>query len=794
MVDPNLKFEKELESNPTPRELVLKYIQFLPWFSISIAIFLIGAYLKLRYSVQIYQVKGNILVKEPGNNNSNGDKFDNIFMMQTNKNINDEMQVIKSRSMAQRVVHSLGYETLYYNVGKIRTPSVIFSGEAPFKLEILKMNDSTSEFSLHVFVLNDQQFSFAEKGTPLYFGQPFQNQEGIFRLNRTIVPLSNFSSRHFIVNRSTAEERALDLVSGLTVSPSGDATNILALTYETENPKMGVEIVNQFMEEYQRAGLTDKRQQAVNALKFIDDQLADITKELGGAEQNLQSYREKHNVFNPSQQVEHYMSSANDLEKQITEQGVRIKVLDLALNYIRDTTNHYPLMATSLGINEPSFLSQISEFNRLLVQRESLLKTTPRANPIIRSLETEIEKLRQAMMENLVNVRAAYNLTLNDLIIRSNSTNKEISAIPSKEKELLDITRRKQILEQLYNLLLQKRLETAISSASTISGVKVIEAALASGSPISPNSKGVYMIAFFLGLLIPAAVVFLVEFLNDKVKSRNDIQKETDTPILGEVGHSDEGQALVVTRKSRKFIAEQFRIIRTNLQYVLPKANKQVLLVTSTISGEGKTFVSINLGAVMALVGKKTVIFEFDIRKPKILGTMGLESKAGITNYLISKASFEELVLPVPGVENLFVIPCGPVPPNPAELLFNEKLGELIERAKQEFEVIVIDTAPVGLVSDANTLGKHADATLYIVRHNHTLKKQLQLLNDIYLEKRLPKVTIVVNDIEKGLGYGYQYGYGYGNNSYGYGYGSGYFEEEKSKESWIKRTRRKLHL
>jgi capsular exopolysaccharide synthesis family protein len=407
-------------------------------------------------------------------------------------------------------------------------------------------------------------------------------------------------------------------------------------------------------------------------------------------------------------------------------------------------------------------------------------------------VDVQVEKLRQTMIENLKNIKAAYSLAMNELTSQSNRAMREMSLMPGKEKQLLDITRRQKILEELYSLLLQKKLETSISAASTISGVKVIEPALASGIPVRPNSKGVYTLAFFLGLLIPGAVIFMIEFLNDKVRSRNDVQRITDAPILGEIGHSNEGQTLVVTKRSRKFIAEQFRIIRTNLQYVLPRVNKQVLMVTSTVSGEGKTFVSINLGAVMALLGKKTVIFEFDIRKPKIGSTLGLQSKKGITNFLIGNASFEELPTPVPGTENLFIIPCGPVPPNPAELLFSEKLAELIAKAREVYDVVVIDTAPVGLVSDANTLGKFADATLYIIRHNHTFKKQLRLLNDIYTDKRLPKVSIVVNDIEKGPGYGYQYGYSYSNNSYGYGYGGGYFEEEEVKEDFFKRWKRRL--
>jgi len=775
----------------TPREIMLKYLQHLPWFSLSIAVFLVAAYLKLRYSPRVYRVSGSILVKDQNPTASGADKLDNILLLQPGKNINDEIQVMHSRGMATRVVRSLGYEVMYYNIGKIRT-AVINPNESPIELEVLRLKDSTAPLSIPIYINDEKTFSFSPKGQPLFFGQPFENRDGLFKLNRTAIDLGSFASQQFTIGRVPADMRGRELIGGLEVNQSGDATNILSLVYETENPNMGVEILDRFMTEYQKSGLEEKKQQAVNALNFINDQLVDVSKELGGAEQNLQNYRERNKVFDPTEQSSLYITSSSELEKQITEQGVKVKVIDIALGYISDTSIRYPIVASSLGIEEPAFLMQVAEFNRMLVQRETMLKTTPRANPLIKTLDVSIERTRQTMIENLKNIKSAYNLAKRELELKSDQAMREMSSMPGKEKQLLDITRRQKILEQLYSLLLQKKLEAAISSASTISGVRVIEPALASTIPVRPNSKGVYTLAFFLGLLIPGATIFLIEFLNDKVKSRNDVQRVTDAPIIGEIGHSTEGQTLVVTKRSRKFIAEQFRIIRTNLQYVLPRVNKQVLMVTSTISGEGKTFISINLGAVMALLGKKTVIFEFDIRKPKIGSTLGVQAKKGITNFLIGNAKFEELPIPVPGTDNLFIIPCGPVPPNPAELLFSERLAELIAKAREDYDVVVIDTAPVGLVSDANTLGKFADATLFIIRHNHTFKRQLRLLNDIYVDKRLPKVSIVVNDIEKGPGYGYQYGYSYSNNSYGYGYGGGYFEEEQIKESLISRWKRRL--
>jgi capsular exopolysaccharide synthesis family protein len=265
--------------------------------------------------------------------------------------------------------------------------------------------------------------------------------------------------------------------------------------------------------------------------------------------------------------------------------------------------------------------------------------------------------------------------------------------------------------------------------------------------------------------------------LNDKVTTRADIEKITQAPILGEIGHSYSDKVLVVNKTTRSMVAEQFRIIRSNLQYILSsKAEKSVLLVTSSFSGEGKSFVSTNMGAVLALAGKKTVILEFDIRKPKVLSGLGMAKGQGITNYLVGKAKLEDLIKPVPEQENLFILACGPVPPNPAELLLDQRVEDMFVWLREHFDVILIDTAPVGMVSDAMTLSKFADSTLYLVRQGHTFKKQVALIDEFYQANKLPKVSIIINDVKMKPGYGY---YGYGRYGYGYGYGYGsYYEEE----------------
>jgi tyrosine-protein kinase Etk/Wzc len=768
------------KSKVSPREIVLKYIRYVPWIVISVVVLMALAYLKLRYSTPIYSVSGKILVVRNNNRAAGGDKYDDIFMMQgASNNLNDEIELIKSRSMASRVVRSLGLQTRYYKKGNIRT-SVMHQAEFPYWFDVQSITDSSGGFGFQFTPVNATDYLINQDTKTYHYGELVKLPGVTFKL----LPKPNIGEAVtkdaiFIVEWVPLESASIGLSGGINVVQVGDFTNVLALSYQTENTRLGLDVVNQFMLEYQKASLEDKKQQAVYTLNFIDAQLDTVKHELGGVETNLLNTRQQYEIFNPEQQSQLFFNELGETNTEIKEQIYKLRMVDYLSGYIDDKSNPYRKVLSSLEIQEPSFIQQVMEYNKLQLERETALKTTKAANPLIKNLEAGIEKIRIDMLANLQNVRESYKVAINQLNAKNNEAAGKIRAIPMKEKAVLDVTRRKDILQELYSFLLQKKLETSISSASTISNIKVLEPALASGGPILPNRKGLYTIALIIGLAVPAGIIFLKEYLNDKVNSKQDIERMTAAPILGEVGHATDSGALIVTKNNRHFIAEQFRIVRSNLQYILPKVEKPAIMVTSSFSGEGKSFISTNLGAVLALSGKKTVILEFDIRKPKILEGLGLHERKGITNYIVGNISIQEIIYPVPDMSNLFVIPCGPVPPNPAEMLLDEKVTTLFEQLRRLFDVVIVDTAPVGLVSDAITLGQHADATVYIVRHNYTFKKQVQLIDELYKSKKIPHLAITINDVDLKQGYGGYYGYG--NYGYGYGYESKYFDKDDNR-------------
>jgi len=766
-----LELQQQKKGGLTPREIFMKYVRFFPWLIVSLSLMLLLAYLKLRYSTPIYRVNAKLLVKNNNVSTGAGEKFDDIFMMQggSRNTMNDEIDIIKSRMMAKRVINKLNYQYEYFNKGQFRS-SYIYPGDMPFMAQLAGITDSTHGASLRVVVTSDTEFTIGEPPVKKQFGEWIQVGNIKWKLLRTSRSMNPFASKEFIISWSPIENLSASLSDAVKVTRPDNFSNVFSLTYQTENTLVGRDILNQYMSEYQAYSLEDKKQIALNTLVFIDEQMDTVRKDLGNVERILKDFREQNKIIDPDGQAELYLTNISETNKQITDQTVKLKITDQLYNYINDQKNPFRIVPTSLGIVEPSLLQQVTEYNRLLMERETTLLTTPAANPIVIGIETAISKLRLDLLENLKNIRQTLSTTVADYERINSMSEKGVRSVPGTQKRLLEISRQQKILEELYSYLLQKKLETSIGSASTISSIRVVEPAYYSNAPISPDRKNIYLMAVFIGMLVPVGIIFLLDYMNDRVQTKRDVQKVTDAPILGEVGHSDDSSALVVGKNNRKVVAEQFRMIRTNLQYILHAKKKMVLMVTSSFSGEGKSFVSTNVAGVIALTGKRTVILEFDIRKPKILHGLGMKRTNGVTNYIVGNCEVDELAVPVQNFENLFVIPCGPVPPNPAELLLDPKIEKLFDYVRREFDVVIIDTAPVGLVSDAITLGKYADATVYIVRHDYTQKRQIQLIEDLYKSEKMPAMSVVINDIKIKLGYGGYYGYG----GYGYGYGYGY--------------------
>jgi tyrosine-protein kinase Etk/Wzc len=752
------------------KELFFKYIRFLPLFIISVALALLVAYLYLRYATPVYRSTGTLVIQEAENGTQGDTKFQELFSSGGGKNIQSEIEYLRSRPLMERVVQALNLNTSYFGVGNIKELNIYKI--SPIALQVVQLRDSSKTFSLKFQFLDEYRFRIDEDPKVYMLGQTFETDAGTFKLLRTTVGAIN---KEYKITWQPTRAVASAYSTNLLIAPKASGTGILTLTLESTNPALAADIINRLMVEYQRAIVEDKNATTNQTLVFIDDRLQKISHELDSVTSRLLAYQQANNLIDFESQSTTYLSGVTETGKQIEAQRVQLELAQLVDVYLSDRKNDFNTTPSALGLTDPTLNTLIGAYNVQQLERKALIDgNVPRTNVKVQQLEAQIEKLRQSILENLRNIIATQRTALADLERKSSSLQAEIRSLPAKQQNLIEIRRQQESKLAVYNFLQEKREETAISLAATISNTKILEQASPNHNPVKPDPGTIKLLAIAIGLITPALFIFLLELLNDKVTARSDVEKLTATTILGEVGHSYVKEGLAVTPNNRGYVAEQFRIIRSNLQYVLHDVEKPVLLVTSSFSGEGKSFISTNFSSVMALAGKRTIVLEFDIRKPKILSLLNMAKKPGLTNYILGKASLLELPIPVEGHPNLFVMACGPVPPNPAELLLDEKLNDLFAYLHQQFDVIVIDTAPVGMVSDALTLSKFANATLYIVRQGYTFKKQIGLIDEFYQQQKMPRISIILNDVKVRAGYGYgRYGYGYG-----YGYGSNYFEDE----------------
>ena len=761
------------------KDLFFKYIRFLPVFLLSLALALFGAWLYLRYATPIYRSSGTLEITDNRQSNDAGagddPRLNQLMLNNQTENIQNEIEVLRSKPLMERVVNALNLQVSYKAIGKFKISDTYKQG--PFLLQIFDLYDSTKAFTLDVKFLNDSVFTINDENRKFVFGELFKNQYGVFRLNKNLYKAPG--KEYKVSWQPTADMTAA--YSGIIQIAPITGTDILTLNIETTNSQKSSDIINQLMFEYGEMTKEDKSEEAALTLVFVDTSLKSVQREIDSIQKQKTEFQKANNLIDMQSQTQSYLSNMSDADKSLKDQEILMNVTGIIEDYLKDKQNNYKTVPSSLGLTDVTLSSKMDEYNKDQLYRTSLLQShIPPNNPLVKEQDQIIEKLRTDILEAMKNIKASTQLSINSYRQRVDLMQGQIKALPPQVSRLSEFQAQLDSKMGIYSYLMEKKLATTISQASTLSNSKVIERALPSSSPVKPNRRTVQLLAILAGIGLPALFIFLMEVVNDKVTTRFDIEKITQAPILGEVGHSYANATLVVNKTNRGMVAEQFRIIRSNLQYVLNKIDKQIILVTSSFSGEGKSFITTNLGAVMALAGKRTVVIEFDIRKPKILTGLGLSKRAGVTNFLLGKATVEDLPALVPGYDNLYVVACGPVPPNPSEMLLESRVNDLFDYLKENFDMILIDTAPVGMVSDAMTLGKFAYCSLYIVRQGHTYKKQIALIDEFYRDGKLPKVSVVINDVKIKPGYGY---YGYGRYGYGYGYKSNYYEEEEPMQN-----------
>ena len=578
-----------------------------------------------------------------------------------------------------------------------------------------------------------------------------------------------------------------EYVNSLSIAPTSKTTSVVVISLENTNTRRGRDYINKLLEMYNINANNDKNEVAQKTAEFIDERIGIISKELGSTEQDLENFKRSAGITDLSSEAQIALTGNAEYEKKRVENQTQINLVMDLQRYMKG--NEYEVLPSNIGLQDAASAGAIDRYNQMLVERKRLLRTSTENNPTIINLDTSIRAMRTNVQATLDATLKGLQITKEDLAREASRYSRRINDAPTQERQFVSIARQQEIKSGLYLMLLQKREENAITLAATANNAKIIDEALADDNPISPKKTIVYLAALVLGVGLPVGVIYLIGLTKFKIEGRADVEKLTSLPVVGDIPLADEKTgSIAVFENQNNLMSETFRNVRTNLQFMLENG-KNVILVTSTISGEGKSFISANLAISLSLLGKKVVIVGLDIRKPGLNKVFNIPKKEhGITQYLTNTtANLMDFVQPSDINKNLFILPGGTVPPNPTELLARGGLEKAIETLKANFDYVILDTAPVGMVTDTLLIGRVADLSVYVCRADYTHKAEFTLINELAENNKLPNLCIAINGLDlNSRKYGYYYGYGKYGKYYGYGkrygYGYGYGEKHGGKK------------
>jgi capsular exopolysaccharide synthesis family protein len=763
------------------KRILYRAIQFWYLVVLSLMVALVIAFLNTRYATRIYPVSASILIKEK-EETSEGKLLYNNPLVSGFRNYLNELYLIRSYPLIQRTLESLNFGVAFYNEGNVLTTELY----KPQVKVIVIDNGGVKSSRFYFEILDSHQFQLTSESE--------QEQQSVtFNFNDTIEfkGLSLvFSITQDYFNYVKPNERLIftytdpELLTGAYVSRlraswAEEGAGVINLSIDGSNPSKEIDFLTGLIAQYQRYDLEKKNGVASRTIDFISDQLVGISDSLRNVERQLERFKNNNIMTNLSEEAERLYTKAEGLESQRAELIIRKNYYKYLSEYLKQSKNlDQIILPTSVGISDPILTALVSSMVELQMQ---LKMNTKSENPIAAGTKRKLDEIRRDVVESVRNQESTDKIKQDYLDKQIRAIEKQLNFLPVAERQLVSIQRNYSLLENLYIFLLQKKAEAGISRASTSTDITIINYPMQAGEAISPKPSKNYTLAFVVGLSLPVLAFLLLEFFNNKVQSKEDVEKFTTIPFIGGVGHKSSSNNLEVLTHPKTSISESFRALRSNLNYFLGKQEKAVIMITSSISGEGKTFTSINLASVVTLSGKKTLIVGADMRRPKLFSDFNLTNDIGLSSYLANIAGFDEIVQKT-SFPNLDLVSGGPVPPNPAELLLTPAMKNFVEEARKRYDYIIIDTPPMAIVTDAFVIADMVDHTLFLVRQNYTPKNLLKTTQDFYTSGKMKNISIVLNDIYRsgpGYGYGYNYGYGYG---YGYGYtrrknGYGYYSE-----------------
>lgn len=775
-MDNNLKeqyFDEDKTESINLREQIELYLVHWKWFALGVFLMLVGAYLFLRYSTPVYKATSVIMLKDEyrGGAANELSVFSDLGVLKgTKDNAENEMEILRSRTLSEKVVEKLQLNISYLKDGKIKSSDLYKN--SPVNIDIVDLTEESKLYTslrLEVKGINNNNYHlfFQEKKIGEYkYGDTIVNNLGKFVINKD---KDNFPNEGFNITiiLQSIKKTAQSYRAQMQINPLGKYTSVLELTMLHSNKEKAEDYLNTLVELYNSEGIADRRFVSENTLEFLSKRLDVLADELEEVESEAEKFKKENRITDILTETKVWVENASEFEKKYIDINNRIEIIDNVITgFIDEDTKGKSFPMLDALTSDPSLATAIEEHNRQILYRNSLAQSAGPENSKIKQLDLQIEAYKKAIRGNLTQLKSNLLITRAEINKQRGSLSGRIGSIPTLEKEFKGIGRQQGVKNALYLYLLQKREETEISIVATAPNAKIIDYAQSSDAPVSPKRNMIYLAALVLGILIPFAIIYLINLMDTKVKSRFDVEKLLTVPFLGDVPHSESNEE-IIKPDSRSGSAEALRIIRTNMEFILsqvPKDRAKTVFITSTLPKEGKTFVAVNLAGTFALSGKKTLLIGMDIRNPKLSDYLKLPSK-GLTSYLASNdVDLDSIIVKQEGYKEFYVMPPGIIPPNPAELLMSTKIAEMFEYLKAKFDYIIVDTAPVSLVTDTLLIAQNADAFVYVIRENYLDKRMLHIPQKLYKEKKLPNMSVLLNDTysRKGYGFGYGYGYGYG--------------------------------
>ncbi|KAA1244191.1 polysaccharide biosynthesis tyrosine autokinase [Aquimarina sp. RZ0] len=751
------------------KELLERYFSHWKLFIAAFAICFVIGFFYLRYTPKLYRVTSTILIKSDKNGvKSELSAFEDLSIFKNiNKDVENEIEIIRSRPLLENVVKKLQLNIGYYSKTKYSHRLVEFTENTPFKVhfpdnDCYNRNISfiINAFSQEEFVLKDTQENLITKGT---FNQCVNTPFGDISIEPNYSVLAQFINDNIYIHVSPIADVVEKYKATINVGLTNQNTSVVTLTMTTIAQERATKILNSLIDEYNKDVINDKNLISSNTANFIKDRLNIINQDLDNLEGNLEFFKTENNLTDLTSEGNIMLEKASENERIILQTSIQVGLSDFLIEYLQNSKNE--LLPANLGFTDLTTVASINKHNEFVLKRSRLIKSSGIENPLLIDLNEQLSALRSSIQQSLINLKQTLELKISRLKNRDTKVNAQIAQIPEKKRKLRDIKRQQEIKETLFLYLLEKREETAISLAATVSNVKIIEKAYASRGPIKPKKNIVFLTGLLASLLIPIIIVFFKDLLDTKIRDIKELKKKLKLPIIGTIPKS-ESKELVTPKEDRSILAEAFRLMETNLDFLLAysKEKGKTILITSSIKGEGKSFAASNLGVTLGRSGKKVALLEMDLRSSQLKERMEINTKKGITNFIKDKdVTIEDISSNIKGFKNLNILISGPKPPNPAELLKHPRITTLFDQLKKEYDYILIDTPPITVVADTLLLSSYADLCIYVVRQKYSDKRLLDIPKNLLQEKRFTSLAILFNDVDFNKGYGgYGYGYGYG--------------------------------